>query len=73
MNSSFRKWALMTNLMMGMSSVYGKGGYPEIEKSEHRCGECRHCPEGAKRFCKKAGHNVQKNTPADKCSHFVLK
>ena len=37
------------------------------------CGDCQYCPTGKKRFCKLAGHNVCKTTPAHNCKNYKFK
>ena len=62
--------------MMAMAmAALAAGGYKErFEESEYVsvfCGDCKHCPQGKKTFCKQVRRSVTKHTPAHKCKFFI--
>jgi len=76
MGNSLRDSLLMHAAMLGMAASvdnYPKNAHYVEERPPIRCGQCVHCPEGKKTFCKKAGHNTTRNTVANNCAELKLK
>lgn len=68
------KKAYMMDIAM---AALAEGGYKDrFERNDYIpifCGDCKHCPQGNKTFCKLAGHGVTKKTPAHKCKYYIHK
>jgi len=67
---SIKKNALLVAAMCMADVLNNRERYETESHLPIYCGDCKHCPNNGKTFCRFSGHSVKKSTPALYCEHF---